>query len=118
MYVIDFLKRLFKKNNVGTIIYLCMNMVMYIALLGGFALPEMIRMAIFLYLICLTIALSPIGEFVLRLQCGCKKIKKEKYKNRLEPLFNEAYRRAKQLDPTISDNVRLFMSKSMKDTVD
>ena len=113
MYVIDFLKRLFKKNNVGTIIYLCMNMVMYIALLGGFALPEMIPMAIFLYLICLTIALSPIGEFVLRLQCGCKKIKKEKYKNRLEPLFNEAYRRAKQLDPTISDNVRLFMSKSM-----
>ena len=113
MYVIDFMKRLFKKNNVGTIIYLCMNMVMYIALLGGFALPEMIPMAIFLYLICLTIALSPIGEFVLRLQCGCKKIKKEKYKNRLEPLFNEAYRRAKQLDPTISDNVRLFMSKSM-----
>ena len=113
MYVIDFMKRLFKKNNVGTIIYLCMNMVIYIALLGGFALPEMIPMAIFLYLICLTIALSPIGEFVLRLQCGCKKIKKEKYKNRLEPLFNEAYRRAKQLDPTISDNVRLFMSKSM-----
>ena len=113
MYVIDFMKRLFKKNNVGTIIYLCMNMVMYIALLGGFALPEMIPMAIFLYLICLTIALSPIGEFVLRLQCGCKKIKKEKYKNRLEPLFNEAYRRAKQLDPTISDNVKLFMSKSM-----
>lgn len=113
MYVIDFMKRLFKKNNVGTIIYLCMNMVIYIALLGGFALPEMIPMAIFLYLICLTIALSPIGEFVLRLQCGCKKIKKEKYKNRLEPLFNEAYRRAKQLDPTISDNVKLFMSKSM-----
>lgn len=113
MYVIDFMKRLFKKNNVGTIIYLCMNMVMYIALMGGFALPEMIPMAIFLYLICLTIALSPVGEFVLRLQCGCKKIKKEKYKNRLEPLFNEAYRRAKQLDPTISDNVRLFMSKSM-----
>ena len=51
MYVIDFMKRLFKKNNVGTIIYLCMNMVMYIALLGGFALPEMIPMAIFLYLI-------------------------------------------------------------------
>ena len=51
MYVIDFLKRLFKKNNVGSIIYLCMNMVMYIALFGGFSMPEMIPMAIFLYLI-------------------------------------------------------------------
>lgn len=114
MYLFDFLKRLFKKNNIGTIIYLCMNMVMYIALLGGFALPEMIPMAIFLYLICLSIALSPIGEFILRLQCGCRKIKKDKYKNRLEPLFNEAFRRAKQLDPTISDHVKLFMSKSMQ----
>ncbi|MDD3414039.1 MAG: M48 family metalloprotease [Lachnospiraceae bacterium] len=114
MYIFDFLKRLFKKNNIGTIIYLCMNMVMYIALLGGFALPEMIPMAIFLYLICLSIALSPIGEFILRLQCGCRKIKKDKYKNRLEPLFNEAFRRAKQLDPTISDHVKLFMSKSMQ----
>lgn len=113
MYLFDFFKRLFKKNNIGTIIYLCMNMVMYIALLGGFALPQMIPMAILLYLICLCIALSPVGEFILRMQCGCRKIKKDKYKNRLEPLFNEAYRRAKQLDPTISDNVKLFMSKSM-----
>ncbi len=113
MYVIDFLKRLFKKNNVGSIIYLCMNMVMYIALFGGFAMPEMIPMAIFLYLICLCIALSPIGEFILRIQCGCRKIKKDKYKNRLVPLFDEAYRRAKQLDPTISDHVKFFMSKSM-----
>ena len=113
MYLFDFLKRLFKKNNIGSIIYLCMNMVIYIALLGGFAMPEMIPMAIFLYLICLGIALSPVGEFILRLQCGCRKIKKDKYKNRLEPLFNEAFRRAKQLDPTISDHVKLFMSKSM-----
>lgn len=113
MYVFDFLKRLFKKNNVGSIIYLCMNMVMYIALFGGFALPEVIPMAILLYLICLCIALSPIGEFILRIQCGCRKIKKDKYKNRLVPLFEEAYKRAKQLDPTISDHVKFFMSKSM-----
>ncbi len=114
MYVFDFLKRLFKKNNVGTIIYLCMNLIMYIALMGGFALPEMIPIALFTYLICLCIALSPVGEFILRIQCGCKKIKKAKYKDRLEPLFFEAYRRAKSLDPTISDHVKFFMSKSME----
>ena len=113
MYIIDFCKRLFKKNNVGSIIYLCMNMVMYIAIMGGFALPEMIPLAIFLYLICLCVALSPIGEFILRIQCGCKKIKKKKYLDRLQPLFEEAYRRAKAVDPTISDHVKFFMSKDM-----
>ena len=62
-----------------------MNMVMYIAIMGGFALPEMIPLAIFLYLICLCVALSPIGEFILRIQCGCKKIKKKKYLYRHQP---------------------------------
>ncbi|HKM04494.1 MAG TPA: M48 family metalloprotease [Lachnospiraceae bacterium] len=113
MYLFDFLKRLFKKNNIGTIIYLCMNLIMYIALMGGFALPEMIPMAMLIYVACLAIALSPIGEFILRVQCRCKKIKKAKFKDRLEPLFQEAYRRAKILDPTISDNVKFYMNKSL-----
>ena len=78
IYIIDYFKRLFRKENTGTIIFLVLNVTLYIALLGGFAAPQMIPLAIFLYLISITIALSPIGEFIVRIQCGCKPLKMHK----------------------------------------
>ena len=56
------------------------------------------------------IALSPIGEWILRLQTGCKKIKRAEQLNFIMPIFNEVYQKAKALDPSISDNVQLYIS--------
>ena len=112
MYVMDFAKNLFRKSNIGVIIYLVLNIMLYIALLGGFSNVGMVGVGLLLYLITLCIALSPVGEFIMRLQNGCRKIKRRDYLERLTPLFEEVYVKAKVKNPTISDNVQLFMSGS------
>ncbi len=114
IYIVVFFRRLFKKNNIGTIIFLILNVGLYIWLLGGFYMPELIPTAVLLYLISLTIALSPIGEFIVRMQSGCKKLKKFKNQQqaqRLQALFDEVYSKARHHDPTISPKVKIFLSK-------
>ena len=98
IYFIDFLCRLFSKENIPLCIYLIINMV----IIGGimsvlFVLPLQWGMlsGFFVYLATISIALSPIGEFIVRFQTGCKKIKDPEIMNRLEPLFYEVYQKAK-----------------------
>jgi Zn-dependent protease with chaperone function len=110
MYIFSFFKNLFRKANALIIVYLALNITIYVALFGGFSSGVLAGMAVALYLVSLCIALSPIGEFILRIQSGCKKIKRPDYLQRLMPLFNEVYARAKAKDPSISDNVGLYMS--------
>ena len=112
MYILDFGKTLFRKENIGVIIYLVLNMILYVGLLGGFSDGGMAGLGILIYLITLCLALSPVGEFMLRMQTGCRKIKRQDYLQRLMPLFEEVYAQAKAKDPTISDKVKLFMSES------
>jgi heat shock protein HtpX len=112
MYIVDFVQRLFRKNNIGIIIYLVINTLLYVALFGGFSNPSMALMAILLYLITLFIALSPIGETLMRWQTGCHRIKRQEYLARLMPLFNEVYAQACAKDQTISHNVQLYMSNN------
>jgi len=57
----------------------------------------------------LAIALSSLGEWFFRLINGCKKIIDPRIFNRLVPLFNEVYARAKMKDPILSPNVKLYM---------
>jgi len=112
MYIIDFAVRLFRMGNIGVIVYLVLNIGLYITLFGGFSDGGMAATALIIYLITLCIALSPIGELIMRLQYGCKKIKRNDHLQRMMPLWEEVYAQAKAKDPTISDNVRLFMSSS------
>ena len=92
IYFVDFLCRLFSKENIPLCIYLVINMI----IIGGimsvlFALPLQWGMlsGFFVYLATISIALSPIGEFIVRFQTGCKKIKDPEIMSRLEPLFYE-----------------------------
>ena len=110
VYFVDFLCRLFSKENIPLCIYLVINMV----IIGGimsvlFVLPLQWGMlsGFFVYLATIVIALSPIGEFIVRFQTGCKKIKDPEIMSRLEPLF---YEKAKMQEPLISDSVRLYMN--------
>ncbi|CAN7185482.1 zinc metalloprotease HtpX [Rossellomorea sp. LjRoot5] len=103
MYFVDFAKRLFKKQNTGIIIYLILNTLIVMALFQD------IFVGLSLYLVSLTIALSPVGEWMLRVQQGCKPLSQE-YIDRLMPLFEEVYEKAKMLDPSIADHVKLFIS--------
>lgn len=119
MYIIDFIKNLVKKNNIGIMIWLVLNTVLMTVVLGVcFAdafppeVPEFVSYFIgaVVYLITVVIALSPVGEFILRLQTGCRKIKRQDYLDRLTPIFNEVYSKAKQTNPELPDNIQFYMS--------
>lgn len=63
-----------------------------------------------LYALSLAVALSPFGEWLLRLQTGCKKICRIDYLNYIMPLFREVHERARELDPSVPADVQLFMN--------
>ena len=119
MYIVDLLKRLTSKNNIPVLIYLILNV-----FISGFLLylfPQMfgadpgnylpyLAAGLIVYGISIVIALSPVGEFIIRLQTGCRKIKRVEQINFIEPLFREVYDKARQADPSIPDDVRLFMN--------
>ena len=110
-YFVDFAKNLTHKKNIGVLIYLILNTLLIVWLFS--AVNEGVNgvfFGILTYGISLIIALSPIGEWILRVQTGCKKITRKEYLDRLEPLFNEALSRAKRINPSIPDDVQLFMS--------
>lgn len=110
-YFVDFVKNITKKSNIGVFIYLILNTLIVVALFsGGFSSVSGVFVGIIAYAISLVIALSPVGEGILRIQTGCKKIKRKEFVNRLEPLFNEVYAKAKKINPSIPDDVQLFMS--------
>ena len=110
-YFVDFVKNLTQKANIGVLVYLILNTLLVIWLF--YSINEGVQgifYGILTYGISLIIALSPIGEWILRVQTGCKKITRKEYLSRLEPLFQEALSRAKQINPSIPDDVKLFMS--------
>jgi heat shock protein HtpX len=104
MYIADFAKRVFKKQNTGIIIYLILNTLIVMGLFQD------VLTGLILYLLSLIIALSPVGEWILRVQQGCKPLTKKEHIDRLMPLFNEVYIKARKLDPTIAENIQLFIS--------
>lgn len=115
IYIIDFAKRMFRKANIPVLIYLILNLVIICGLMAVLSGGESVAAAIFLglavYAVSLMIALSPIGEWCLRLQTGCRKIKNQEQLEFLMPIFNRVYAKAKQADPSISDNVKLFINR-------
>lgn len=116
MYLVDFFKRMTRKANIPVLIYLVLNIFVIAEIvslvLGGGAMPfwQSLLIGIVLYAVSLLIALSPFGEWILRIQTGCKKIKRAEQVNFIEPIFREVYDRAKKLDPSISDDVQLYMN--------
>ncbi len=111
MYLFDFFKNLFKKNNVGIIIWLSLNILLITFMFsGGFTSWEGVLLGIGLYFLSMLVALSPIGEWILRLQTRCKRITDPEILARIEPLFNEVYAKAKALNPELPDNIKIFMS--------
>ncbi len=118
MYFFSFIKSLFKPHKIPVIIYLVLNVAIITFIFNLFTEagssgefdPISIPIALGAYTLSVMIALSPIGEWVLRLQLGCKKIKRMDYAEYLTPIFREVYGRAKQVNPSLPDNIELCMS--------
>lgn len=113
MYIVDFFKNLFRKKNIGLIIWLVLNTALIIAMFsGGFASWQGALLGLGIYLLSLVVALSPIGEWILRLQTGCKKMTNADDVARLQPIFDEVYAKAKAKNPELPDKVTLFINES------
>ena len=120
MYLIEFLKRVTRKANTHVLIYLGLNLVLITFLIHVFFMGsstvtivscgQALLASVVLYAASLAIALSPVGEWILRVQTGCKKIESPEQLARIEPIFREVYARAKKLEPTIPDDVHIFIN--------
>lgn len=124
-YVTDFFKKLARKENVPMIIYLVLNLIL--VFLGttiaiGFMIVDTelanndaalflisIPASILLYGLGIVIALSPIGEWLLRSKHGCEKITDAAILDRIQPIFNEVHTAAKEINPDIAEDVSLYM---------
>jgi heat shock protein HtpX len=111
MYLVEFLQRVVKKSNTGTIAYLILNILIITYLFSdGFTDPEGFLFGIVAYAVSLAIALSPIGEFILRIITGCRDISGTPEARRLEPLFREVLEKTKEKYPELSSDIKLFIN--------
>ena len=75
--------------------------------LNGFMLAGLI------YGVSITVALSPVGEVILRALENCREPATEKERNYLINLFEEVYEDAKELNPKMSDNIKIYIMDAM-----
>ncbi|WP_173275206.1 M48 family metalloprotease [Paenibacillus sp. NEAU-GSW1] len=109
MYVVDFFKRLFRKNNWGVVVYLILNLLLLFLLFGASDVKGFV-IVLAIYVGSLAVALSPLGEYILRVQTGSKPITRKEFRDRIDPLFNKVYEKAKAKDPSLPANIRLFIN--------
>lgn len=114
MYTIDFFRNIFKRNNWGVLIWLVLNTLIVTGVLGSCfgGNPDSYVKGAAIYVCILVASLSPLGEWMLRVQNGCEKITRKDYLDRLMPLFNEVYVGAKAKNPELPDNIQLYMIDS------
>lgn len=119
MYVVDLFKRLFHKNNIMVLVYLILNVFVSAFLIGmleDMFSPQIENFSSYLiqgliaYAISLVVALSPIGEMIMRFQTDCREIEDSEQLNYIQPIFEDVYRQAREKDATIPENVRLYMN--------
>ena len=113
-YIVDFLVRMVGvKENLPLCIYLLLNVVIIglitTMFIGGNILLGMF-IGLILYIISMTAALSPFGEWLLRRRVGCVSITDPQVQNRIMPLFQQVYARAKNQNPNLPDDIALFMN--------
>ena len=113
MYILDFFKNMIKKVKIATMIYLLINTLIIGAIihfLNGYNIALDYLIGFGVYMVFIMIALSPVGECILRIQTGCWRIGHGAELNYIEPLFQEVYSKAKQVNPSIPDNVKLYIN--------
>ncbi|MCQ2528016.1 MAG: M48 family metalloprotease [Saccharofermentans sp.] len=118
MYIVDLFRRVTRKSNIPVFIYLVLNtfvicsiFVLLFTINDFMETWQAILCGLGAYLFSLMIALSPIGEFFLRVFNGCDRIERLDHQAFIMPIFNEVYAKARQNDPGISDKVELFISE-------
>ncbi len=102
------------KISINNIIFILLMIIAYIFLdcLIGFQSSDLLTVILF-QLVIIGIAISPIGEFVLRFIYGAKAIKTNKDKERILPLFNDVYDTIKEKSNFRNNKIKLYIDNSM-----
>lgn len=104
MYIISVFRNLFRRNNIGTIIFFLLNAGMIFCLFGS-AGPEALGQIAVIYLISIILALSPIGEWFLALMSGARVMRRADMRARILPIVQRVQRRAKRRTPDLPNQV-------------
>lgn len=118
MYIVDFFKNLFKKNNIGTVIWMILNVIiicLVFVFFSGATTASDVIISIFVgllaYVTSVAIALSPVGETIMRWQNGCHKVEDSVILARIQPIFEDVYANAKKKNPELPEDIKLYMSE-------
>ena len=133
MYIIDFCKRMFQKNNLMVVAYILVNILVGALLLTGLSYVFVLGMFLgqyqadfnfikvfgvtliisaVIYLISMLVILSPIGEFIVRKKYKCKKIERADQISFIETQYREVLEQAKAFDPRLSEDINLYITES------
>lgn len=111
MYIVSLFKRIFRVSNIGTIIFFLLNAFMVIGMFAS-AGPESLSAIITIYLISVFFALSPIGEWILGLMSGARRMTRVDMRNRMIPIITRVHNKALAKTP---DMTRIINLKVMYD---
>jgi len=106
MYIFSVFKNLFRWSNLGTIIFFFLNMGTIFAIYSS-AEPEVLTQLIVLYILSLVLALSPVGEWVLSMVAGARKMGRLDMRNRILPIVERVYRDARSKTPDMPKRIIL-----------
>ena len=99
------MKKVIQSNLVLILFYIVYLFIVYLLFMDYFT------MILIIHLIFIFIALTPIGEGIMRMLNHTKKIVLKEDQEYLFPLFEEVYEQAKKENPRLSSNIKLFMNE-------
>lgn len=115
MYIVDLFKRIFHTSNITIFLYLIINVGIISAVVYYMYFPPLWQAALIgigVYAVSLMLALSPFGEWLLRITNKCKKIQDIDTINFIEPIFIDVKEKAMTLNPSISSDVTIFINQT------
>jgi len=78
-----------------------------------FGIPNGFGLTLAIYTVSITIALSPIGEQILRIIENCRLPRTQQEKQYLIPIFQEVFEHAKDVNPKLKEDIQLYISDVM-----
>ena len=66
-----------------------------------------------IYAVSISVALSPIGEAILRFSEGCKPPRTEQDRNYLVPIFQEVFEDAKAVNPKLNSGMKIYITDAL-----
>ncbi len=104
----DLIKKIFRISNIGTILFCCLNLgLITYFFTNGFEDFSYIEWIIVGYVAGIVISLSPIGEWIMVLMAGGRKMKRTDMKIRIVPLLEIVYNKAKKEAPKMVNSIKL-----------